>query len=463
MTLGRRVMKAPRILLAGVKGKIGKTIITSAVIKGLRERGYKVQPFKVGPDFIDPSYHTFFSGRPSRNLDSMMFSYETILNSFTRSMKNADIGVVEGVLGLYDSPDGFGEKGSTAEVAKILGSPVILILDAERVNRSLAAVLHGFLAFDPAVDVKGVIVNRVAGERQSEKILRFLRSEFPRIIVAGIIPRDERVAEAMRYRHLGLVPVAEKEKELRKLENAAEAVKEHIDFDAIVEIAESTEELPEPPEPPPQPPLNVGVGVIKDQAFSFYYPENIEFLTASSTQIHYIDALRDSQLPEIDLLYVGGGFPEIYAKMLEKNKTLRDDIRRKVGHGMKVYGECGGLIYLSDKVETFEGEEYEMVGLIDGWVKMVRKPVGHGYVRLKAIEDNLLTGAGVEVVGHEFHHSKLSLRENVKFAFKVLRGYGVDGSHDGILKENLLASYTHIHVLHNPSLFFNLLKNSLRS
>jgi cobyrinic acid a,c-diamide synthase len=449
----------PRILISGVKGKIGKTTITLGIIKGLKEKGLRVQPFKIGPDFIDPSYHTLIADRMSRNLDSIMFNDKTLIHSFINGSIGSDIAVVEGVLGLYDSPDGVSELGSSAQISKILKTPVILILDAERINRGLQAILQGFLSYDKDVRIRGIILNNVANQKQAEKIINGIEQRFKNIEIVGSIMRDSEIEESMSYRHLGLIHIAERWQEYERINNIAERIKKQIDFKKIIEISKECEELVCDCEEHNFPPFNIKVGIIRDNVFSFYYPENLEFFHKTTKKLYYIDSINDTTLPDIDLLIIGGGFPEIYAEQLEKNKSLRNDIKFKVEKGLMVYSECGGLMYLTNKIRTFDGNEYHMIGLIDGSIEMIKKPVGHGYVHLKVIKNNPMSKIGTQIIGHEFHYSKLFLNERVSFAYKVTRGYGIDGSHDGIIKDNILASYTHIHVNHNPTLFYNLLKN----
>lgn len=451
-------MRIPRILISAVSGKSGKTTITIALIKKLKEHGLRVQPFKIGPDFIDPSYHTFFSGTHSRNLDSVMFSKETILASFVKNSSSSDIAVIEGVFGLYDSVDGVTERGSTAEVAKILKTPVILVMNAERINRGLIPILRGFREFDRGVKIRGVIVNNIASERQREKIINAFREEFRDIEIVGTVPRSRIIEEKMKYRHLGLTPVSERGREMSEVEEAIEFVGEHIEVDRIIEISREVEDLPEVELESPKVKVNVKVGVMMDDVFSFYYPENIEYIQNTAERMVTINSLKDSKLPEIDLLYIGGGFPEVYAEALEKNKTMKKEILRNVEKGVKIYAECGGLMYLSEKVKTFDSREYEMIGLINGSIEMFGKPIAHGYTYLEALRDNPLVDLGSEIVGHEFHYSKINLCEEVDYVFRVKRGYGVDGVHDGILKENILAMYTHLHVLHNYNMFLRMLK-----
>lgn len=450
----------PRIVVSSVKGKIGKTTITLGIIKGLKEKGLKVQPFKIGPDFIDPSYHTLIAGKVSRNLDSIMFNNKTLIRSFISGSIGSDIAVIEGVLGLYDSPDGISELGSSAQISKVLKAPVLLILDAERTNRGLQAILQGFLSYDKDVRIRGVILNNVANQKQAEKIINGIKQRFKNIEVVGSIMRDSEIEESMSYRHLGLIHIAERQLEYERINSIAERIKKQIDLEKIIEISKESEELACDCEENSFQLFNIKVGIIRDNVFSFYYPENLEFFHKTVKKLYYIDSIKDTTLPDIDLLIIGGGFPEVYAEQLEKNKSLRYDIKFKVEKGLMVYAECGGLMYLTNKIRTFDGNEYHMIGLIDGSIEMTRKPIGHGYVYLKVIKDNPMSKIGTEIIGHEFHYSKLSLNEKVDFMYKVARGYGIDGYHDGIIKDNILASYTHIHINHNPTLFYNLLKNA---
>ncbi len=450
----------PRILVSGVKGKIGKTTVVLGIIKGLVEKGLRVQPFKVGPDFIDPSYHTLISGFVSRNIDSIMFSNDRLVHSFIRGTINSDIAVIEGVLGLYDSPDGISEIGSSAYVSKLLKAPVILVLDAERINRGLQAILHGFLTFDKDVKIRGVILNNVANQKQAEKIASGIEKRFNDIEIIGSIIRDTKIEESMSYRHLGLVHVSERVNEHDKIISIANNVKAQLDIEKVIKIAKESDEIACDCEDDKFSSLNVRVGIIKDRAFSFYYPENLEFFHTVAKEVYYVDSINDHTLPDVDILIIGGGFPEVYADLLEKNKSLHNEIRMKSEKGMMIYAECGGLMYLTNKIKTLNGNEYQMIGLIDGDVEVVQRPVGHGYVYLDVIQDNPMSTSGTKIIGHEFHYSKLRLNEKVSFAYHVTRGYGIDGIHDGILKNNILASYTHIHVNHNPTLFYNLLKHA---
>jgi cobyrinic acid a,c-diamide synthase len=458
------VSKSPRLMIASTKGKSGKTVISLALMLGLRKLGLRVQPFKVGPDFIDPSYHALVTGMPPRNLDSVMFGRETVLRTFAEHAAKADISVIEGMFGLYDSLDGLTERGSSAEIAKTIACPVVLLVDAERANRSLLALVRGFQVFDPAVQIRGLILNNVGTERQEEKIRKAVSAVSPDTEILGSVPRSHLVEESFGYRHLGLTHASERGQDAETVKKIANAVAENLSIDGLKGIAETAADLTplEAKEVTPHK-LEVTVGVIRDKAFSFYYTENLEYLEARAKQVHYFDSSIHSDLPDLDLLYISGGFPEVYAVQLEENMGLKSSIRARHSAGMQIYAECGGLMYLAKSIVDTEGKSHEMVGLIDGIVRMEKKPVGHGYVNLQAAVPNPLTHAKIEVTGHEFHHSRLILDEKPTFAFRVLRGYGIDGNNEGILKKGLLATYTHLHVLHNPSLFDSLLTTAAHS
>jgi len=455
--------KLPRLMISSTRGKSGKTVISLGIMIGLKELGLKVQSFKVGPDFIDPSYHELITGVPSRNLDCVMFGRETVLRSFVKHASGAEISIIEGVFGLYDSPDGLTEYGSTAEAAKVIACPVVLVVDAERANRSLLAMIRGFRTFDTVVKIKGLILNNVGTERQTRKIEAAFRTVMPNIEVLGSVPRSLSVEDAFGYRHLGLVHTAEREGDREKVKKVARAVAEHLNLERIRDVANDTEDLmPPEPEERARNTFDVTVGVIRDKVFSFYYPENIEYLETHAKRVHYFDTSVDSDLPDLDLLYLSGGFPEVYAAQLEENIGLMESIRARHGAGMQIYAECGGLMYLAKSLIDTEGKPHEMIGLIDGVVRMEKKPVGHGYVTLETAASNPLTQGKIQVIGHEFHHSRLILEESPTFAFNVRRGYGLDGRNEGIMKTRLLAMYTHLHVLHNPNLFDALLTAAAR-
>jgi len=448
-------MDIPRIVIAGVKSKIGKTMVSIGLMRALKNRGYIVQPYKVGPDFIDPSFHLFATGRHSRNLDDFMLTKADLIETFERNFKGADIAIVEGKTGLYDSHDGLHELGSTAHVAKILKAPVILIADVERMNRSIAAVLMGYKMFDPDVDIRGVILNRIGNPRHERKV-KMAVEMLAKLEVLGAIPRLNDVN--MPYRHLGLIPAYERDEIDALFDQLAEIVERYVNVDRLIDIAHSAPELEAVYEHPifSKDRENVTVGVIRDKAFSFYYQDNVDALSAKAKVI-VIDSLKDKRLPNVDALYIGGGFPEVFAEELERNVSLRRDIYEFCDSGKPVYAECGGLMFLGESIITKDGE-YEMVGFLPFKTRMHRRFQALGYCVYRTIRSNVVSVKGDTLKGHEFHYSEVIPTGKLEFAFRVLRGKGIDGEYDGVIKKNTLANYIHLHVLTHPGMVYRLIR-----
>ncbi len=438
-------MDIPRLVIAGTSSKVGKTMIATGLMRALVNRGYTVQPYKVGPDFIDPGFHHLATGRYSRNLDSFMLPKNALLETFVRNFKGADIAIIEGKTGLYDSSDAISEKGSVAEVSKILKAPVILVANVERLNRTSAAIVLGYKVFDPDVVLRGVILNRVGSERHAGKVKKAVE-KLAGLKVYGVIPRRE---IKMPYRHLGLVTAYEREDFEELVDELASVVEEHVDVDGLIDVAYNAPELnvyvaEEKAE------KEVRIGVIRDEVFSFYYQDNLDQLSKYA-EIVYINSLREKKLPDIDALYIGGGFPEVFAENLEKNVSLREDIYSFCDSGKPVYAECGGLMYLGQSIDI-GNSEYEMVGFLPIKTKMFKKFQAQGYSIYKAIKSCPVAKRGQTVVGHEFHYSKAFLTGKAEFAFRVKRGFGIDGSRDGIMVKNVLGNYIHVHFLSDKSM-----------
>ncbi|MCG0277713.1 MAG: hydrogenobyrinic acid a,c-diamide synthase (glutamine-hydrolyzing) [Thermanaeromonas sp.] len=438
----------PRFVLGAPHGRSGKTTITLGLIAALVKRGFIVQPFKKGPDYIDPSWLTLASGRPCRNLDLYFMAPHQLRNSFLLGCQGADLAIVEGAMGLFDGLDLEG-TGSTAEIALSLEAPVVLVLDATRMTRSAAALVQGFKNFDPRVRLAGILLNRVARPRH-EEMLRCAIEKYTGIPVVGAIPKDDRYL--IPDRHLGLVPATENERLHVALETARGAVEAGVNLDLLLDIARTA------------PPIVCGkihrkiatvakvrLGVFRDRAFHFYYPENLEALARAGAELVFIDSFKEAALPPVDGLYIGGGFPEVFAGALEENFSLRRDIRRVAREGMPIYAECGGLMYLARRIKYGE-RWYEMVGALPLDVQMENKPQGHGYTFLKACSGNPFFNEEAGVKGHEFHHSRvINLdKEAVHFAYRVVRGWGIDGKFDGLLYRNILAGYTHLFAPAHP-------------
>ncbi len=430
----------PRLVMSSFKGMSGKTLITLAVLYGLQKRGFKTAPFKAGPDYIDPTYHRAAAGVPSRNLDVVLMGEDGVLKRFAKYARGADVAIVEGVLGLYDSVDGVSELGSTAQLAKLLKAPVVLVLNGERINRTMRAIVRGLRHFDSEVQIPAVILTNVT-ERQREKLAKSLPEEGVEVI--GAVPRSKAVEEAFRYRHLGLVPTDERGDVDTVLRVVESYVLPHIDIDRLVEIAKTAGELDVSPDAEASAGGSCRVGIVMDNAFTFYYPELIEEASRVGQPV-FISALRDGSLPQLDALIIGGGFPEVFAEGLEKNKPFRKSVFNYVESGGFLYAECGGLMYLTSTI-VIDRFEYQMVGAIDAVTVMLNKPVGKGYAWGVVTGETPIAPRGATVKGHEFHYSKLILREGVQLSIKLDRGVGVGGGWDGIVKKNMHAQYLHIH------------------
>ncbi len=433
-----------RLLISSPQGHSGKTIVTIGLCYTLRKKGLSVQPFKKGPDYIDPSWLTLASRRDCRNLDLFLIPKDRLLASFGRACKDADISVIEGAMGLYDDSD-LVDQGSSADLSRLLRAPILLVVNASRMTRSVAAMVTGYQRFEPDVVIAGVILNHVSGRRHAEK-LRTAVERYCQIPVVGMIPRDTGLH--VEERHLGLIPSPESKESELIVERIGRTLEPLFDLEEILKISRSMKG----PSPLPIPPesaeggFDAGsgrIGVFYDRVFNFYYPENLEALTRAGAELIFINSLHD-RLPPVDGLYLGGGFPELFLDPLEKNHELREEIAAAAEKGLPVYAECGGLIYLCRSVH-WNGRLYEMVGTIPAEVRLSRRPQGHGYVIAEVVADHPIFSRGTVIRGHEFHHSSLSLKGKLSFAYEIKRGYGIDGKRDGIVYNNIMASYLHLH------------------
>ncbi len=443
----------PRITIAALKGGAGKTFLTIALAAALRNRGMSPALFKKGPDYIDAGWLGSAAGGVCYNLDPYLFDTGTVRASFIRRAGNAGIAIVEGNRGLFDGVDSLGSY-STAELAKVLDSPVLLVVDATKVTRTAAALVLGCKVLDPAVDLRGVILNRVAGARH-ERVLRESIEAATGIEVIGAIKRLDR--DSFPQRHLGLLPLHEHPRAEEFVREAAAVAEESLDLERIIHIAESAGpvswdclSVPEPWSTGPVFP-GIRVGVLKDTAFQFYYPENLEALRAGGAELTEISALTCATLPELDALYIGGGFPETHARQLAENVGFKESIRRAVDQGLPVYAECGGLMYLSRDL-VIDDKSYPMVGVLPVSTALERRPQGHGYIRVEVTGPNPFYPHRTILTGHEFHYSYVTGLEgnDIRYAFRVLRGHGIDGEVDGICVKNVLATYVHVHALGEP-------------
>lgn len=443
------VRDIPRVVVAGTHSGVGKTTVASGLMAALRARGLRVAPFKVGPDFIDPSYHGMAAGRPGRNLDAFLSGPEVVEPLFKHGARGADVAVVEGVMGLFDGKSGGGELASTAHVAKLLNAPVVLVVDARAMARSAAAMVHGYATFDPDVRMAGVVLNRV-GSDTHEKMLREALKPLG-IAVLGVLRRD--VSIYTPDRHLGLVPVPERREEARRsLDSLGAVVSRSVDLDAVLRLAATAGPLraepwnPEAPEEELTP--GVRVAVAAGPSFSFLYRENVELLEGAGAEVVTFDPTADEALPAgTDALYLGGGFPETYAENLSANEPMRTCVRNFAASGRPVVAECGGLLYLSRKLDG-----RPMSGVLEIEARMTDR-LSLGYREARARTDSPLAERGATVRGHEFHYSKVEPQagENPAWDFA---GRGVEGFVAG----GVHASYLHTHWAATPELPRRLLR-----
>jgi len=435
----------PRIVIAGLSGDSGKTFVSIGLLANLRELGFNIAVFKKGPDYIDPAWLSFASNEVTRNLDTFLMDKEDIIESFTKNSYEKDISIIEGNRGLFD---GFDIKGthSTAELAKLLKAPVILVITVKKVTRTVAALVLGCKLMDKDLNISGVIINQYAGERHKQIIKNAIESETG-ISVVGAIPRLKD-SDLMPSRHLGLVTPAEFDKTFKSIDMAKETIANYVDISKIIEISRQSDKLEYlKPKPIIKRKDNVKIGFFGDKIFSFYYPENLEALANEGAELIKISSFEDRELPEVDGLYIGGGFPETNIRQLLDNKSMMDSVKKRANQGMPIYAECGGLIYLSNSIEI-EKRKYQLSNVFPINLKMDKKPQGHGYYKVKVDEENPFFEIDEVIRGHEFHYSKvMSGFEDVKTCFSVERGSGSFKQRDGLIYKNVFASYLHLHTL----------------
>lgn len=435
-------MQVSRIVIAGVTSGVGKTTVAVGIMHGLSKRGLRVQPFKVGPDFIDPSYHTLVTNRKSRNLDIWMMGKQGVLDCFASACEDADIAVVEGVMGLFDGMSGKNDFASTAHVSKILDAPIVLVVDASKGARSIAAVILGFLHFDRKLRIAGVILNNVAGQRHANYIMDALAAQI-KIPVLGILSRNSKIK--MEERHLGLVPALELKGAKRQvITRTARYIAEFIDLDRLLTLC-SIASLPDARNHPTLP-ARARIAVALDESFNFYYTDNLIALKRSGAQLVFFSPVTERKLPDaVHGIMLGGGFPEVLADRLEKNRSMVKSIRRAVDEGMPVYGECGGLMYLTRSISGYKGEKKarKMAGIVEADTVMT----GRLTLNYTEAECNGSIFDKIRLRGHEFHYSSIeNIARDSRFAYSMKKGKGVTGNQDGfIINDNSLAAYTHLH------------------
>jgi cobyrinic acid a,c-diamide synthase len=443
---------SPRLILAALKGGSGKTILTLGLISFWRYKGFKVSPFKKGPDFIDTGWLAFAAEKSCHNLDPFLMTDDQVIQSFLSNSADSDISLIEGNRGLFDGLDLSG-CCSTATLAKSLKTPVVLIVDITMATRTMAAVVMGCQKFDPDLKIAAVILNRVAGRRQ-ESLVRDSIEKYCGIPVVGSVPRLKK--NLFPERHMGLVPYQERDYSEKAVTWAREIVTKNIDTETLWKLAHDVEPLNPGKGYQKKKPLKIPhanpprIGFIRDKAFWFYYPENLNQLKDMGAVLVEINSLEEKKLPDLDALYIGGGFPETQAEVLANNKSFRDSLKEKIDNGLCVYAECGGLLYLGERL-IIDEKSYPMVGALPLKFVLEKKPQGHGYTVLETTGQNPYYRAGETLKGHEFHYSRplISDSANLNYVFKVHRGYGLDGKRDGLCKKNLLATFTHVHAAGN--------------
>jgi len=419
----------PAIVIAGTHSGCGKTTLACGVMAALRARGLVVQPFKVGPDFIDPSHHTAICGRPCRNLDPYMMGEDGVVRTFLSASEGADIAVIEGVMGMYDGLEGE-DAGSTAHVAKILGVPVALVVDIKGMSRSARALVGGYTAFDPAVRFAGVIFNRVGSPRHRQMIEKDLS-----VPALGWVPTERE--KSVGSRHLGLAMAGE-----ASMAAFGEVCAEHCDLDVLVESATSTPFVsPAPVHQGTEPSIRLGVAL--DAAFCFYYQDNLDLLGRSGATLVPFSPLTDA-LPDVDGLYLGGGYPELHAGALSRSPCTRE-IRAAAEDGMPVYAECGGLLYLCERLSCGEGD-YRMADVLPGEAGMCGRFQALGYVDARSTGASPLLRTGLSFRGHEFHYSAVEVSPDARFALSLMRGKGISDGKDGLCEHAALGGYSHAYL-----------------
>lgn len=437
----------PRLIIAGTHSGVGKTTIATGIMAAFTERGLRVQGFKTGPDYIDPGYHTLVTGRPSRNLDEFMLSPEIAKTLFAKAAFDADVAIVEGVMGLFDG--GVGGVGSTANLAKLLKAPVILVVDVSAMADSAAAIVYGFKHFDPELNIAGVILNRVGSERHFKMVKDAIEHKAG-VAVLGYLNKDEKLS--MPERHLGLLPVEENQNYGWNTE-LARKIDEALDLDRLLGLAHVNAPLEVSLTAETLGATSTRIAVAKDEAFTFYYEDGLAVLQTLGAELVPFSPLRDSKLPEnIHGIIFGGGFPEMFGDVLASNFSMHESVKSAHQAGTPIYAECGGLIYLCRGITDFTGERnYTMVGLVPALCRMQKRLATVGYIEAEACQDTVIGPQGTKIRGHEFHFSLMEHQEQDfpwAFTFRKLR----DGSMypGGYCKDNLLASYLHCHFAGNP-------------
>lgn len=479
-----------KIVIAGSRSGVGKTTISLGLMAALKKRGLKVQPFKVGPDYIDPGFHTLICGRNSYNLDSYFLGAAGVKKVFSENSKQADISLIEGVMGLFDGK-GINSTSSTAEIAKIIKAPVILIIDARKVAQSAAAVVYGYKNYDQKLNLKGVIINNISSPHHFKLLKEAIKAKMNDLVVLGYLPKNQDLE--LPERHLGLVPVSESSELKAYSQKLIRIMEKYIDIDQLIRISQIESEnfskadlaikstkkninknnkfknknipreekvkinsfsknFKEKIES-----ANIKIGIASDQAFNFYYQANLDLLKSAGAKIIEFSPLKDSNLPKVDAVYLGGGFPESFLRELASNREFKSDFKEKIKQGLPAYAECGGFMYFCRQVKDFEGKKFQMLDLLPAEIEMTSKLQEMGYREVEASADNLLFKKGEKAKGHVFHYSRISkIEKNVKKSYKYRKKEEGYSSLD-----NVLVSYVHLHFASNLQIVKNYLEKAL--
>jgi cobyrinic acid a,c-diamide synthase len=444
-------------MLAGASSNVGKTTVTMGIMAAFKKRGLRVRPFKTGPDYIDPMFHSFVTGEPSINLDTWLLNEATIRGLFDRRLETEnDLGIAEGVMGLYDGHSLESDVGSSAYLAKTVDAPVILIIDGRGMSKSAAALVKGYIDFDKETKIAGVIINRISSESQYQ-LLREMIEAYNDVTCLGYFPNNPDII--MDSRHLGLVPVEEIADFREKVDKAAELAEAHIDLDRLLALSrheKSGSHFVDPFLGLQEKYRGLRIGVPKDRAFNFYYEDNFRALENAGVELVPFSPLTDKMLPEkLDGLYLGGGFPEVFGAELAQNETMLTDIKKSLEAGLPCYAECGGLMYLTNSMTLNSGETNRAVGFFAGEARMTERLQRFGYVEICAY----LGGKAIAIRGHEFHHSDVDINEAVPTAYVITKSNRTWTC--GYRDKNVLAGYPHIHFYSNPQFLTALLNTAL--
>ncbi len=431
-------MKIPRLVLAGTTSGVGKTSITCAIIHALQKKGYSVQPFKVGPDYIDPSYLSSIARKDAFNLDVWLMSKNRLLESFVTNSKS-NISIIEGVMGYYDGFSGDSNFASTHHVASITKSPTILVIDASKAARSIAATALGFVKFHNNSRIKGIILNKIGS--QKHEILCRKALEKTKLPIIGVIKKNPELD--LQSRHLGLIPTKEDTTLKQKIQQISKTISSSLDIEKILQIIQSPPSLKTPAKKL-QKKSKTTIAVALDNSFNFYYRDNLEALKREGANLKFFSPIRDKKLPKCDGIYIGGGFPEILGAALEKNQMIKKKIKQLSEEHVPIYAECGGLMYLTKSID-YGNKTRKMVGIFDAETKMTKK-MKLNYTQGNIISKNIISEKKHAIQGHEFHYSKLdSVSSDSKFAYELKIGEGIKNHFDGMIQYNTLASYGHLY------------------